>query len=370
MGLPLPMAMPRGTATELPAALRISEAVEGNALGARIEVRTGHAAGHAMYLTGTRDDIVIVGMGERHYEKLADVAVGDEVLIDNSIYLAFQTMHRHEVDPDFEPWQQFTEGGRPIYPQRPRKIGPIMTRQGSGVSQSGRIAGKMIVVQTLMDEAAYPWQALWYRKKLEAQLGAALDAQYRLWYVEHAMHTGGAEPVVGLALPDVVPARRTRIVSYLGVLQQALRDVAAWVELGIAPPASTAYRYVDGQVHVPNTAEERRGPQAVVNATANGGERADVAVDDEVRFEAHVDVPTGAGGIVGVEWDFEGTGEFAVVEEGLDPSLATYRSAVTHVFTEPGTYFPAVRVTNQRSVDFGTPHCRIFNLGRVRVVVR
>jgi hypothetical protein len=370
LGLPLPMAMPRGTATELPAALRISEAVEGNALGARIEVRTGQAAGHAMYLTGTRGDIVIVGMGERHYEKLAELAVGDEVLIDNSVYLAFQTMHRHEVDPDFEPWQQFTEGGRPIYPQRQRKIGPIMTRQGSGVSQSGRIAGKMIVVQTLMDEAAYPWQALWYRKKLEAQLGAALDAQYRLWYVEHAMHTGGAEPVVGLALPDVVPARKTRIVSYLGVLQQALRDVAAWVELGIAPPASTAYRYVDGQVHVPNTASERRGPQAVVRATANGGERAEVAVDDEVRFEAHVEVPTGAGGIVGIEWDYEGTGEFAVVEEGLDPSLATYTSMVSHVFTEPGTYFPAVRVTNQRAVDFGTPHCRIFNLGRVRVVVR
>jgi hypothetical protein len=228
----------------------------------------------------------------------------------------------------------------------------------------------MIVVQTLMDEAAYPWQALWYRKKVAAQLGDRIDEQYRLWFVEHAMHTGGAEPVVGAGGPDLVPSRRTRIVSYLGVLQQALRDLAAWVELGIAPPASTSYRYVDGQVEVPATAAERGGPQAVVHATANGGVRAEVAVGDEVRFQAQIDVPVGAGGILAVEWDFEGTGDFPVQVDGLDPALGTYTSTVAHAFAEPGVYFPAVRVTNQRAVDFGTPHCQIFNLGRVRVVVR
>ncbi len=370
MGLPLPMAMPRGTTTELPAALRLADPVPDTALGATVEMTSGEAAGHSMYLTGVRGEIIIVGMGEAHFEELADVAVGDEIRIDNSIYLAFQTMHRHQVDPDFEPWDQFTEGGTPIYPQRPRRIGPIMARQGSGISQSGRFAGKMIVVQTLMDEAAYPWQALWYRKLVEAQLGDAIDDQYRLWFVEHAMHTGGAEPVAGLTSSGMVPARRTRMVSYLGVLQQALRDVAAWVELGIAPPASTASTYVDGQVHVPDTAAARRGPQAVVRATANGGVRAEVSVGEAVRFEAHIEVPIGAGGIVGVQWDFDGTGAFPLEDEGLDPALVSYRSAVTHTFTEPGTYFPAVRVTNQRSVDHGTKHCRIFNLGRVRVVVR
>lgn len=370
LGLPLPMAMPRGTATELPAALRLSAPIDRRALGATVEMRTGKAAGHKMYLTGVWDDIVIVGMGEAHFEELAEVAVGDEVVVDNSIYLAFQTMHRHQVDPDFEPWSQFTEGGAPIYPQRPRKIGPIMARQGAGVSQSGRFAGKMIVVQTLMDEAAYPWQALWYRKKVAAQLDDALDDQYRLWFVEHAMHTGGAEPVVGMGLPDVVPSRKTRMVSYLGVLQQALRDVSAWAEHGIAPPASTTCEYVDGQVHVPPTATERLGPQAVVRATVDGGERADVGVGEEVRLRADIEVPVGAGGVVAVEWDFEGEGDFPVTVDGLDPAMARCTSEVTHVFSEPGTYFPAVRVTNQRSVDHGTPHCRILNLARVRVVVR
>jgi hypothetical protein len=221
-----------------------------------------------------------------------------------------------------------------------------------------------------MDEAAYPWQALWYRKKVAAQLGDRIDDRYRLWFVEHAMHTGGAEPVAGLRVADVVPARRTRIVSYLGVLQQALRDVAAWVEHDLAPPASTVCTYVDGQVRVPDTAAARRGPQAVVRATANGGPRAEVACGEPVRFEALIEVPVGAGGIIGVEWDFDGTGEFPVVEEGLDPALARYTTTATRAFAEPGTYFPAVRVTTQRSVDFGTPHCRILNLGRVRVVVR
>jgi hypothetical protein len=370
MRLPLPMAMPRGTATELPAALRLTQPVEGNCLGAKIEMLSGKAVGHAMYLTGLRDDIVIVGMGEMHFEELAKVAAGDEVLVDNSVYLAFQTMHRHQVDPDFEPWQQFTQGGTPIYPQRRRKIGPIMARQGSGIAQSGRFAGKMIVVQTLMDEAAYPWQALWYRQKVEAQLGVALDDRYRLWFVEHAMHTGGAEPVVGIASSDKLPSRKTRVISYIGVLQQALRDVAAWVELGIAPPASSAYTYNDGQVSVPTTAADRRGPQAVVHATANGGARAEVAVGEEVQFEAHAEVPASAGGIVSLKWDFEGTGEFPYSEDGLDPALARYTSRVTHTFRTAGTYFPAVRVVNQRSVDAGTPHCRILNLGRVRVVVR
>ena len=369
MGLPLPMAMPRGTATELPAAIRVNDPIDRDALGATVRMVSGAAEGHHMYLTGVRDDIVIVGMGEAHFEELASIAAGDEVLIDNSVYLAFQTMHRHQVDPDFAPWDQFCEGGTPVYPQRRKKIGAIMARQGSGIAQSGRFAGKMIVVQTLMDEAAYPWQALWYRGKVEAQLGDRLDDQYRLWFVEHAMHTGGAEPVVGLA-SDVFPARRTRIVPYLGVLQQALRDVAAWVEQGIPPLASTACTYRDGQVHVPATAGERGGPQAVVRATANGAERADVAVGDEVAFEAHIEVPVGAGGIVGIEWDFDGDGSFPVVEEGLDPAMVRYTAVATHTFAEPGTYFPAVRVTNQRSVDFGTPHCKILNLGRVRVVVR
>jgi hypothetical protein len=154
------------------------------------------------------------------------------------------------------------------------------------------------------------------------------------------------------------------------VLQQALRDVAAWVEQGIAPPASTVCSYRDGQVHVPTSAAERRGVQPVVHATANNGARADVLVGEEVAFEALAEVPVGAGALVKVEWDFEGAGDYPVVDTGADGAIDRYRSIVRHAFDTPGTYFPAVRVTAQRQGDTSTPHGRILNLGRVRVVVR
>jgi hypothetical protein len=47
-------------------------------------------------------------------------------------------------------------------------------------------------------------------------------------------------------------------VSYLGVLQQALRDLSRWVEEDVAPPASTNYEVVDGLVMVPAGATQRR----------------------------------------------------------------------------------------------------------------
>ena len=145
----------------------------------------------------------------------------------------------------------------------------------------------MIVVQCLLDEGAYPQQADWYRRRVEALLGPRIDDQYRLWFVDHAMH--GA-PVMR---PDETtrPARNTRIVNYRGVLEQALRDVAAWAERGVAPPSSTSYELVDGQIVVPPTAADRKGIQPVVTLTANGGTRAEVAVGDVVEFSALVEVP-------------------------------------------------------------------------------
>ena len=63
-------------------------------------------------------------------------------------------------------------------------------RGGTGTLQTGRFAGKMIVVEALMDEAAYPWQADWYRSQVQQALGDRLGDQFRLWFVDRAMHTG------------------------------------------------------------------------------------------------------------------------------------------------------------------------------------
>ena len=84
-----------------------------------------------------------------------------------------------------------------------------------------------------------PWQADWYRELVRANLGDKADAHFRLWYTDHALHGD-----------DASNEDSTRVVSYQGALQQALRDLAAWVEQGVAPPATTNYRIDDGQVIV------------------------------------------------------------------------------------------------------------------------
>ncbi|MFX0065633.1 MAG: hypothetical protein ACFFC7_25960, partial [Candidatus Hermodarchaeota archaeon] len=218
--------------------------------------------------------------------------------------------------------------------------------------------------EALMDEVAYAWQADWYRSKVKAALGEQFDDNYRLWFIDRAMHT---PPVVTQF--DTPPVITTRIINYGGVLQQALRDVSAWVEKGVTPPASSTYKVVDGQVQVPTTAAERKGVQPVVNLTVNGAVRADVKVGKKVVFSAVIETPPDAGSIVGVEWDFEGAGDYPVAERLKDTKRNHMKVKTTYTFSESGTYFPAVRVTSQRQGDVQTPYARIQNIGRVRVVV-
>lgn len=348
---------------DIPIALQLDGLPDGSLMGAMLSMTSGKAAGHNFWVITARGDVVVTGQGETEFAALSGVAAGDEVLIDNSVYLAFQTYHRHQVHPDFRVWDQFCVAGRPVYPQRPNVIGPQFSLPGAGSIQSGRFSGKMIVVECLMDEAAYPWQAAWY-DDLVHRVQPDADDRFRLWYVDHAMHM---RPQV--APGDPRPVRTTRIVNYGGVLEQALRDVAAWVEKGVAPPASTAYRVVEGQVVVPATAPERRGIQPTVEVTANGGPRAEVAVGEEVHFAAVVEAPPGTGTVVSAEWDFDGSGEFAVSSPVLDGSSSLLNVTAAHAFREPGTYFPALRVRTQRHSRMHTPHARIENLGRVRVVV-
>ncbi len=71
--------------------------------------------------------------------------------------------------------------------------------------QSGMPNCKMIVLESLMDESAFPWQA-------DCEEGNGRDHQH--------------------------------IVRYLGALYQALLDVSDWVERGIAPAESSVYRRV------------------------------------------------------------------------------------------------------------------------------
>ena len=362
--LGLPLTMSAGQANSgvvFPAALRFAGMPKGNVLGASVLVRSGGAKGAVLYIAGVKGDIAMIGFGAGSFHLLGALRPGDEVQIDNSVYLAAQTYHRHQIQtPDFYVWDQFKgPDGKPIYPQRPRLLN---AGQSGGSTMSGQFDGKMIVMSAMMDEAAFPWQADWYRSKVKAAQGSAFNDKYRLWYVDNSMHTTQTA-----APTDPRPVSTTRVVSYQGVLQQALRDLAAWVETGVAPPAGTDYSIKDGQVVVPARASARRGIQPVVDVTVGGKSRADVKVGQTVTFNGIVEAPPGSGSVVDAEWDFEGAGDFPVKAQFAPQARVTVQA--THAFAKPGTYFPALRAASHRHGDTTTAYAKPQNLGRVRIVV-
>ncbi|MFD1613206.1 hypothetical protein ACFSCW_15480 [Sphingomonas tabacisoli] len=323
-------------------------------LGGDLIVQSGAAKGKKLPVARVIGDIVVLGIADA--KVAAQLQAGDEVQVDNSNFLAAETYHRHQVpDASYKVWDQFRKAdGTPIYPQRPRLIGPGFVQATGGSILTGKWTGKMIVVESLWDREAMPWQADWYRTQVRRFQGDATNANMRVYMTDHALHGGIEDP--------------SRIVSYNPVLQQALRDVSSWVEKGIAPPASTNYRIDDGQVVVPVTAAERRGIQPVVRLNVANGKRADIKAGDTVELVGTLEVPPGAGKLVAAAWDLDGQGKFAITARV--PAGATRTTVrLKHRFDKPGTYFPSLRGTSQRQGNTKTPYARIENLDRVRVVV-
>ncbi len=229
-------------------------------------ITSGAAAGKTVSLGRVASDgkgqigLVFESVGDT-IDITADPAVvdsiqaGDEVRIDNSRFLALQTYHRHQfppANPDFDypdVYDYFRNpDGTPKYPQRGVDIGAAGTLGATGQIPTGRFNGKMIVVECLHDGDALPWQADWYRKKVEHVEGPHVDEKYRLWYVDNANHTDPTTETL-----------ETHAVAYSGTVQYALRELSAWVEQGIAPPPTSEYRVQDGQVHVPASAGRTQG---------------------------------------------------------------------------------------------------------------
>ena len=284
--------------------------------------------------------------------------------------LALCTYHRHQF-PDigeFSGWDQFRDAeGRPRYPQRSTLIGPLIGGQVSGGgSHSGKITGKVIVVNSIVDADAYPWHGDWYGARVRSALGADTDNWFRLWFTDNADHNTG----------PLAEGKQHWLVPYDGVVQQALRDVAAWAERGVPPPDSTFYRLEGGQILLAGTAAVRGGIQPLVKLeieadhdsapSSDRGEPGSTEVEprEEVAFRASVEIPAGGGEVVALEWDPLGQGSFR------DLPLADHGWSGTHRYPEAGVYFPVLRATTQRQGDASTPFSRVQNLCRVRVVVR
>jgi hypothetical protein len=326
-------------------------------LGGELVVLGGAAKGKRLMASSLTGNVVLLGVADPAIA--ATIKPGDEVRVDNSNFLAMETYHRHQVPgPDFKVWDQFRgPDGKPLYPQRPMLLGPLFVKSTAGSLQTGKFDGKMIVVASLWDREAMPWQADWYRGRVQEHLGAKTDDNFRLWYTDHALH--GDEPTSEAA---------SRVVTYVPVLQQALRDLAAWVETGTPPPQSTNYQIDDGQVVVAETARERHGVQPVVTLTVNRSDRAEIKAGETLRFTGMIEVPPGAGTVAAAEWDFDGSGKFVQTSEvGKGKRKATV--SITYKFDKPGIYFPSLRGTSQRDSK-DTTYARIQNIDPVRVVVR
>ena len=155
----------------------------------------------------------------------------------------------------------------------------------------------------------------------------------------------------------------------MGINQQAMMDLIDWVEHDRPPAASTAFTYTDGQLRLPEDAGERLGVQPVVSATVDGGSASQARAGEPVNFAVVAEAPPGAGTIISVEWDFDGTGAWPYRHDGIDGSANRVEVEVQHAFALPGVYYPAVRVKSHRDGDVNARFGRIENLGRVRVVV-
>ncbi|MEZ4901924.1 MAG: PKD domain-containing protein [Spirosomataceae bacterium] len=348
-----------GVEGQMPVGFQIEDILpDVNFMGGDLMIKTGEAAGKTIQLASIKEDKVVFGPVDMAI--LTKIKVGDEVFIDNSNFLAVQTYHRHQVpSKEYKVWDYWRDTeGKPLYPQRPMLLGPLFTRGAAGVLPTGEFKGKMILLCSLWDREAFAWQGDFYRDKVKVNLGDKADENFRLWYTDKALH--------GDLSKQEYP---TRTISYLGVLQQALRDLSVWAEKGIAPPASTNYKIEDGQVITPSTANERKGIQPIANLKVGGGKRVEVKKGQTVSFEASIEVPANTGKIVSVEWDFEGEGSF-LEKSKVTPSINKTTVSTKHVFSKPGTYFPTVRVASQREGDVNTPFAQIQNLDRVRVVVK
>ena len=319
--------------------------LDGAATGRSVPI--ARAAGRTVGLANTSDPAVV-----------AAIQAGERVRIDNSWPLALQTYQRHQVPgPDEYAWNQFRgPDGQPLYPQRDVQVGQIFAVSAVGTLLSGRIHGKMLLVQSLMDIDAVPWCADWYRARVRQEIGAGFEDAFALWFIDHTQHDNPLTPIA-----------RAHTAQFGGALQQGLRDLARWVETGLKP-SETRYRVTDSQVEVPATAAERRGVQPVVTLQANGAARAEVAVDEPVTLTAIVETPEGGGLVVAGAWDFEGTGNDPV-SASLEAPQAKTSVTATHAYARPGTYYPVFRASSQREGDANTPYARVENIGRARVVV-
>lgn len=344
---------------DTPMALQLAEMPAGYLPGSGIRFLDGEASDRQLYcLNGVEDVLLLDGEGEASNLRLAGVKPGDTVQFDNRAFLAYCYYARHHLREagDFD---QFRLGGKPIYRQYAEpELSPFMS-----VRHTGKFDGKMLWVHHTHDASLWPSQGVGMKNNVEREVGLTRSRQcFRLRWLENAEHV---PPFMAAAPPD--RANNTWLIDYSAHVEQSLADLTAWVEEGVEP-AESSFDMVDGQIVLASSAKVRGGIQPVVHVTANGHKRIDVATGTPFTLGVHADVPPGAGTIVSVKWDFDGTGSYSVVQE-TDGSASEVALTLEWVYERPGTYFPTALVESHRDGDVKATSRRIPNLDAARVVV-
>lgn len=333
--------------------------------GVDMLIESGKAKGKKLHLGRIEGKCLIPGMSfgtDEYKEVIRMLRKGDRILLDNSDYIAIQTYHRHQIPDDrtFHAWDQYLDAeGKPVYPQRDKVISYGFTTGGCGSVQDGQIQGKVIVMNSLMD-TDFPWQADWYRRKVEEVKKQEAPQCFRLWYNDNCPH--GDESETG---------DHTRLVSYLGMLRQGLLDLAAWTEQGISPADSTGYRLMNNQVVPEESAADRKGIQPVVSLFVQENVCAHVSAESRVHFTAQADGTAACGKLEKAEFCFGEDDSFSeagtVTRQWEENGITHALIEAEHVYHKAGTFFPVVRIiTNRQKGDSFT---RLRNLCRARVIV-
>ena len=316
---------------------------------AEAAIVSGAAKGRKLFIGGVAGEVLTpfhVGAPD-----LFDgVNLGDEIVFDNRDFVAFCHYWMHGGVTPEQP--ALGVDGVSIYPVRPRY------RQGELhiADVTATFAGKMIQCASTLDSNVFSPTA--YERLLRERLGDRADDQYCMWWMENASHSPPHIHRSDLAF-------QTRLIAYTGYINQALRDVVAWVEDRVAPVYQHYDFSRDNALLLPPTARERGGIQPVVSLQANGGDRAEVRTGGGVTLSAYAEVPPKGGVLVTAEWDFDMTATWPQTEETAGVS-DRIKAVVTHAYTKPGTYFPCFRVGSKRKGVTGPP---VYNLARARVVV-
>lgn len=344
---------------DIPLALELDQVPDGYRLGAGIRITSGSAAGRQLYAIQAVGNVFLCdGEGEAGNLRFSGVLAGDEVHVDNHALLAYCYAYRHHLTAAEVDYSCLRVDGMPIYPQYPiPEMSAFM-----GTVHTGRFEGKMIWVHHTHDASLWPSQGIGMKRNVERERGDEADQYFRLRWTENAEHI-----VPSMAASPPGRNNNTWLIHYQPVIEQSLVDLATWVEDGV-PPAGSHFEYKDGRVTLPATAAERGGIQPVVNVDANGVSCAEVKVGEEVILHVAAEVPPGAGTVIGVKWDFDGSGSYPFAHQ-VDGSRAHVDLTTTRAWDRPGTYFATALVESHRTGDVHAVSRRVPNLAQARVIV-